>query len=115
MQLGKSFNYDLKQIISAIYKEAVKCKRNLSMLPSAKWGKDYIDQCTRLIHEWINNNQLEQVAIKLIMIIPSFLQQKLVKLQNQKMALNAQKDACSYGKTITLIFLSERCVLFKQN
>ena len=49
---------DLKQSISTIYEVLVKRKRNLSMFPSGKKGEDYIDEYTRLIHKYVNTNQL---------------------------------------------------------
>lgn len=30
-------------------------------------------KCTRLTHEWTNNNQLQQGTIKLMMIVPSLI------------------------------------------
>ena len=36
---------DLKEIISTIYEEAVKWKRNLFLLPSGKGGKCNTDEC----------------------------------------------------------------------
>ena len=46
------------------------------MLHSGKAGKEYIDECTRSILEWVNDSQLQSIAIKDLMIIPSLLLQK---------------------------------------
>ena len=46
------------------------------MLPSGKAGKEDIDECTRLILEWVNESQLQSVAIKALMIMVSLLLQK---------------------------------------
>ena len=46
------------------------------MLPSGKAGKEYIDECTRLILEWVNDSQLQGIAIKALIIMPSVLLQK---------------------------------------
>ena len=70
---------DLKQVVSSTYEEAIKWKRNLFMLPSGKTGKEYIDECTRLILEWVNDSPLQSIAIKALMIMPSLLLQKCSK------------------------------------
>ena len=46
------------------------------MLPSRKAGKEYTDECTRLILEWANDSQLQGIAIKALMILPSLLLRK---------------------------------------
>ena len=46
------------------------------MLPSGKVGKEYTDECTRLILEWANDRQLQGIAIKALMIMPSLLSRK---------------------------------------
>ena len=67
---------DLQQVVSSTYEDAIKWKRNLFMLLSAKAGKEYIDECTRLILEWVNDSSLQSIAIKALMIMPSLLLQK---------------------------------------
>ena len=66
----------LQQVISSTYEKAMKRKRNLLMLPSGKVGKEYTDECTRLILEWANDRQLQGIAIKALMIMPSLLLRK---------------------------------------
>ena len=46
------------------------------MLPSGKAAKEYIDECTRLILEWVNDSQPQSIAIKTLMIMPLLLLQK---------------------------------------
>ena len=46
------------------------------MMPSGKAGKEYIDECTRSILEWVSDSQLQSIAIKALMIMPSLLFQK---------------------------------------
>ena len=48
----------------------------LFMMPSGKVGKEYINECTRLILEWVSDSQLQSIAIKALMIMPSLLFQK---------------------------------------
>ena len=49
------------------------------MLPSGIVGKEHIDECTRLILEWVNDNQLQSIGIKALMIMASLLLQKCSK------------------------------------
>ena len=39
------------------------------MLPSVKTGKDYIDECTGLLPEWVYDSQLQRIAIIAALII----------------------------------------------
>ena len=64
---------DLQQVVFSTYGEAIKWKRKLFMLPSGKTSKEYIDECTRLILEWVHDSQLQGIAIKALMIMPSLL------------------------------------------
>ena len=77
--LGNLSITDLQQVVSSTYEEAIKWKRNLFMLPSGIVGKEYIDECTHLILEWVNDNQLQSIGIKALMIMPSLLSQKCYK------------------------------------
>ena len=70
---------DLQQVVSSTYEEAIKWKRNLFMLPSRKAGKEYIDECTRLILDWVNDSPLQSIAIKALIIMPLLLLQKCSK------------------------------------
>ena len=78
---------DVKMIINAIYEECVKWKKNLFLLPSGRIGKDFVDEMTRLIHEWINDSPLHEIALKALMIMPAILLQKSNK--NSKAKENA--------------------------
>jgi len=67
---------DVKLIFNAVYEEVAHWRRNLFLLPTGKAGKDFIDECTRLIHEWTNNSPLRDISIKALMVMPSLLLQK---------------------------------------
>ena len=71
--LGNLSIIDLQQVVSSTHEGNIKRKRNLFMLPSGKAGKEYTDECNRLILEWVNDSQLQGIAIKVIMIMPSLL------------------------------------------
>ena len=68
---------ELQQPISSTYEEAIKWKRNLLMLPSKKASEKYLDEFTRSILEWVNYRQLQSIAIKALMVMPSLLLQKM--------------------------------------
>ena len=68
---------ELQQPISSTYEEAIKWKRNLLMLPSEKASEKYLDEFTRSILEWVNYRQLQSIAIKALMVMPSLLLQKM--------------------------------------
>ena len=57
---------DLQQIVSSTYEEAIKWRRNLFTL----------HKCTRVILEWVNDGELQSIAIEALMIMPSLLLQK---------------------------------------
>ena len=60
----------------------------LFMMPSGKAGREYIDECTRLILEWVSDSQLQRIAIKALMIMPSLLFQKCSRNSKPKITLN---------------------------
>jgi len=53
---------DVKLIFNAVYEEVAHWRTNLYLLPTGKAGKDFIDEYTRLIHEWTNNSPLRTVT-----------------------------------------------------
>ena len=57
---------DLQQIVSSTYEKAIKWRRNLLTL----------HKCTRVILEWVNDGELQSIAIEALMIMPSLLLQK---------------------------------------
>ena len=67
---------ELTQIIDSAYEECVKWKRNLFMLPTGKIGNQFVDEMTRLIHEWVNDSPLKKISLKALMIMPCLLLQK---------------------------------------
>ena len=75
---------DICQIINSIYEEVVFWKRNLFMLPSGKVGKEFVEECSRLINEWVDDGPLRLVALKALMIMPSLLLQKPTKSSKTK-------------------------------
>ena len=80
-----SLNLDeVNHIITSIYEECVFWRRNLFLLPSGKSGKQFIEECTRLINDWTNDAPLKPIALKALMIMPSLLLQKTSKNSKAK-------------------------------
>ena len=46
------------------------------MLPTGEAGKDYIDEITRLLNEWIQDSAMKQIPCNVIMVMPSLILQK---------------------------------------
>ena len=75
---------EVKQSITEICEECVYWRRNLFLLPSGIAGKQFIEECTRLINDWANNAPLKPIALKALMIMPSLLLQKVSKTSKAK-------------------------------
>ena len=46
------------------------------MLPTGVAEKDYIDEITRLLNEWIQDSAMKQIPCNVIMVMPSLILQK---------------------------------------
>lgn len=75
--------------VSAVYEQIVHWKKNLFLLPSGKAGKQYIDETTRLMNEWLQESPMKDIAFKAIMIMPNLLLQKPSKNSKAKDHLKA--------------------------
>ena len=75
---------DIEQIISAIYEESARWRRNLFLLPTRHAGKKLINECTKLINAWTINSPLHNIALKALTIMPSLLLQKPNKKSKAK-------------------------------
>ena len=62
---------DVQQVVSLTNEKVLKWKRNFFMLPSVKTDKDYIDECTGLLPEWVYDSQLQRIAIIALIIMQS--------------------------------------------
>ena len=63
--------------VSAAYEEIVTWRRNLFDVPKGNIGKQYIDEMTRLIREWISLKDIK--SITQLMIMPNLLLQRTSK------------------------------------
>ena len=66
---GKEF----KENVSFVCEQVVYWKRNLFLLPTGKAGELYVDQTSKILNAWTNVSPQKKIAMKAIMIMPSFL------------------------------------------
>ena len=74
--------------VSTVHEQVVYWKKNLFLLPLGKAGKQYIDETTKLMNEWLQESTLKDIAFKAIMIMPNLLLQKPSKNSKAKDHLN---------------------------
>ena len=88
-------------LITNIYEDTLKWRKNLFQVPSGKCGKDFI----KLLIEWFDNfvvgNTFQGLSLKVIMIIPNLLLQKpsaTSKSKEHSKALEGRLKKWSEGK-----------------
>ena len=81
---GNHSQQDIEQIISAIYEESARWRRNLFLLPTGHAGKKFINECTKLINAWTINSPLHNITLKALTIMPALLLQKPNKKSKAK-------------------------------
>ena len=84
LHVGNSPSHVFEANVSTMYEQIVYGKRNLFLLPSGKAGKQYIDETTKLMNEWLQESPLKDIAFKDIMIMPNLLLQKPSKSSKAK-------------------------------
>ena len=89
LHVGNSPSHVFEANVSTMYEQIVYGKRNLFLLPSGKAGKQYIDETTKLMNEWLQESPLKDIAFKAIMIMPNLLLQKPSKNSKAKDHLKA--------------------------
>ena len=62
--------------VSTVYEQLVYWKKNLFLLPSGKAGKQYIDETTKLMNEWLPESPVKDIAFKAIKIMSNLPLQK---------------------------------------
>ena len=63
-------------LISNTYDEIVHYRRNLFNVPSGKAGKEFIDELTHWLRHFNTSSNLNSIAIKAFMVLPSLMLQK---------------------------------------
>ena len=67
-------------------------KKNLFSSPSGQGGKNFIDEISRLMNEWIHESSVKDIAFKAIMVMPSLLLRKPSRKSKSKDHLKSLKD-----------------------
>ena len=62
--------------VSTVYKQVVYWKKNLFLLQSGKAGKQYIDETTKLMNEWLPESPVKDIAFKAIKVMSNLPLQK---------------------------------------
>ena len=81
---GNYPSYVFEANVSTVHEQVVYWKKNLFLLPSGKEGKQYIDETTKLMNEWLQESPLKDIAFKTTMIMPNLLLQKPLKNSKAK-------------------------------
>ena len=68
---GKYKEVQFVKMLNAVYNKTVFWRNNIFLPPSDKFGKQYIEETTRLIISWIHNSTLQGVAFKAIIVMPN--------------------------------------------
>ena len=71
------------------------------LLPTGKAGKSYIDEMTRLMNKWLHKVPTQNIAFKIIMIIPSLL------LQNPSKSSKSKEHLITLERRLLLWFTGE--------
>ena len=63
-------------IVNSVYDEIVYYRRNISNLPSSRAGKSFIEELTFWIKQFNADSDLNSVALKAFMVLPTLILQK---------------------------------------
>ena len=96
--------------VSIVYEKVVYWKKNMFLLPSGRAGKQYVDETTRLMNEWLHDSPMKDIAFKAIMIMPNLLLQKPSKKSKSKdhlKALERRIELWTSGELMELLYEAE--------
>ena len=73
---GKITHRELCCEVGEIYDEIVHFRRNIFKIPSGRAGKDFITELTYWLKQFNSNAELNSIALKVFMILPTLILQK---------------------------------------
>ena len=76
LRWGKVSLSEFEEQLISCYKEIVKWKKNLFMLPSGRAGKEFLTEMKRLVDLFINKTSFNHVALNALMVFGPLLLQK---------------------------------------
>ena len=94
-KFGKLSGVEILKVAANAYNEIVTWKKNIFKLPGNATGKAVRTEMTKLCDAYSNKTDMEQVALKLLIIICPLLLQKSSK--NSKSKENVQHLKCRLG------------------
>ena len=75
---------ELNKIVDSMYDEVVFWRKNLFKVPSGAAGKKLIREMTRLIEVWSALDDLANVSLKMLMVLPGIMLQKPTRKSTSK-------------------------------
>ena len=85
-------------VINEAYNEVVYCRKNLFLVPYGKIGKDFIDELTLLINDWIYETERQHDALKTLFLLQTVSLQKPGPRSNAKEHQDCLKDRLEMWK-----------------
>ena len=107
---GRYDSYKFEGNLSLVYEKIVYWENNLLMLPSGRAGKQFIEETTKLMNEWLYGSPLKDTAFKAILIMPRLLLQKpsqKSKSREHLKALERCMDLWTSGEILDLLHEEE--------
>ena len=107
---GRYDSYKFEGNMSLVYEKIIYWENNLLMLPSGSAGKQFIEETTKLMNEWLYGSPLKDTAFKAILIMPRLLLQKPSKKSKSREHLKALErcmDLWTSGEILDLLHEEE--------
>ncbi len=67
---------EIRDKVKQTYKEIIRRKRNIFLVPSGKAGKQFVSEITSGVNMFVSQSSMEEVAMMILMIMPALLLQK---------------------------------------
>ena len=83
---------ELVEIINKVNDDVITWRKNLFLVPTRKFGKDFIILMTHWLEQLNNNSDFKGIALKTFMILPSLFLQKPSKNSKVKDHIQKLKD-----------------------
>ena len=67
---------EIAEAVNSAYEQVVKWRKNLFQVPTGKVGQRFIEEMTKAIRHFTSSSSLQEVALTMVMVMPSLLLQK---------------------------------------